>query len=240
MGVKRDSLQTERKIQILFQNRSCFLNDDSGLGKIFQMVAFLGAICSGTGVKVLVMCHDAVKLLHWRFHCSVLLPQVKTVIADDRHLNADVESKNTESCIILSSMANALVKSDELKIIKWRLVVVHDGQLEICCEEWTRLQGLASDGSCKVIVGSADMMVSCACAAVPFQTIQFSIKLQANTRYFYEVLKFCECRLPIFVDEANQYIRFVDFNRRFGGADDRSASKRNIIFRQKNLLNVCK
>lgn len=53
------------------------------------------------------------------------------------------------------------------------------------------------------------------------------------------MLKFCDLRLPLFVNEAKQFLKFNEFNMKFGGAKDGTASKRNLIFRQKNLLNVC-
>lgn len=132
------------------------------MGKTFQMVAFLSAICNDTAhdANVLVLCRNAGKLLHWRYQCSVLLPKVKTIIADDKQINADVESQSTASCIILSSMDNALAHLSELKKINYRFVIVHDEQLEIGFDELVKLRTVIGDDSRKVIVCSADMLVS--------------------------------------------------------------------------------
>lgn len=127
------------------------------------MVAFLSAVCNGTtvdNVKVLIVCRNANKLLHWNYHCSVLLPKVKTIIADNRQLNADTESKSTASCIILSSLDNALAHTNELKKIDYRFVVVHDERLEVIFDELIKLRTIISGDSRKVIVCSADMLVS--------------------------------------------------------------------------------
>lgn len=148
---------------VQLQNKPCFLNDENGLGKIFQMVAFLSAVCNGTmdGIKVLILCQNESKLLHWNYHCSVILPNVKTIIADHQQLPADTESKNTAPCIVLSSMDHAVAHLGELKRMKYRFVIVHDAQLELNFGSLAILQALISGDSRKVIICSVDMLVSC-------------------------------------------------------------------------------
>lgn len=126
------------------------------------MVAFLSAVCSGAedGTKVLILCQNPNKLLHWQYHCSVLLPKVNTIIADNQRWNADAEAKTTASCIIMSSMDNALTHSNELKLMKYRFVIVHDEQLEVNFDALVRVRTLIGDDSRKVIICSADVLVS--------------------------------------------------------------------------------
>lgn len=125
---------------------------------MFQIVAFLSAVCDG--IKVLILCQNTNKLLQWKYHCSLLLPKVETIIADNRQLNADTESKSTASCIILTSMDNALAHLDEFKKIKYRFVVVHDEQLDVSSEALVKVQTVISDDTRRVIVCSADVLVS--------------------------------------------------------------------------------
>lgn len=148
--------------RILSQNKSCFLNDEHEMGKMFQTVAFLSAVYDGmaNGIKVLILCQNTNKLLHWNYHCSVLLPKVKTIIADNRQMSADTESKSTASCIILSSMENALAHLDELKKMKYRFVIMHDEQLEVNAAALAKVRTVISDDTWRAIVCSADVLVS--------------------------------------------------------------------------------
>lgn len=124
---------------------------------MFQTVAFLSAVCDGIvdGSKVLILCQNKNKLLHWKYHCSVLLPNLKTLIADDQQLNADAES-----CIILSSIDNALAHLNELKAIKYRFVTLHDEHLEVNFDALAKIRSIIGNDSRKLIVSSADILVS--------------------------------------------------------------------------------
>lgn len=132
------------------------------MGKMFQLVAFLSAVCNGTtnGIKVLILCQNTNKLQHWNYHCSVLLPKVKILIADNRQLNADDESEITASCIILSSVDNAMAHLGELKKLNYRFVVVHDEQLEVNFDALVKVRTVISDDTRIAIVCSADILVS--------------------------------------------------------------------------------
>lgn len=129
---------------------------------MFQTVAFLSAVCDGIvdGSKVLILCQNKNKLLHWKYHCSVLLPNLKTLIADDQQLNADAESKSTAPCIILSSIDNALAHLNELKAIKYRFVTLHDEHLEVNFDALAKIRTIIGNDSRKLIVSSADILVS--------------------------------------------------------------------------------
>lgn len=54
---------------LLVQGKSCILNDESGLGKTFQIIAFLTSIADGI-LKCLVVCKDPEKVLKWLYHLN--------------------------------------------------------------------------------------------------------------------------------------------------------------------------
>uniref|UniRef100_A0A182R471 SNF2 N-terminal domain-containing protein n=1 Tax=Anopheles funestus TaxID=62324 RepID=A0A182R471_ANOFN len=56
-----------------------FLNDESGLGKCYQMVAFLSSLVVGDD-RSLVLCPNRERLHHWTYHLDALAPSLRTKV----------------------------------------------------------------------------------------------------------------------------------------------------------------
>lgn len=126
---------------------------------MLQVIAFASAVCNaGMGDNLLIVCQDTNQLLHWKYHCSTLFPEMEAIIADN---NQSIEVTDTTPIIILTSMNNMLFHHpDELRNRKYKFVVVHDQFIEIDCRMLEKLQTIIGQKTPKVIVSNGDVLVS--------------------------------------------------------------------------------
>uniref|UniRef100_A0A182MWN7 SNF2 N-terminal domain-containing protein n=1 Tax=Anopheles culicifacies TaxID=139723 RepID=A0A182MWN7_9DIPT len=67
-----------------------FLNDESGLGKCYQTVAFLSALAVSEDHS-LILCPNRDRLHHWTYHLDALAPSLRTKVHPKSYLDADEE-----------------------------------------------------------------------------------------------------------------------------------------------------
>ncbi|XP_050073980.1 uncharacterized protein LOC126561716 [Anopheles maculipalpis] len=74
----------------LHEYTGIFLNDESGLGKCYQTVAFLSALAV-TEDHSLILCPTHDRLHHWRYHLDVLAPSLRTKVQPKSYLDISSE-----------------------------------------------------------------------------------------------------------------------------------------------------
>ncbi|XP_053664019.1 uncharacterized protein LOC128713183 [Anopheles marshallii] len=67
-----------------------FLNDESGLGKCYQTVAFLSALAVSED-RSLILCPDRDRLYHWTYHLDALAPSLRSKVHIKSYLDAGEE-----------------------------------------------------------------------------------------------------------------------------------------------------
>ncbi|XP_052896406.1 uncharacterized protein LOC128303479 [Anopheles moucheti] len=100
-----------------------FLNDESGLGKCYQTVAFLSAL-SVAEDRSLILCPDCDRLYHWTYHLDALAPSLRSKV----HLKSYLDVGEEQST---------------LRGIDWQYVVVDETRQFMSDKQLETLRSLA-------------------------------------------------------------------------------------------------
>ncbi|XP_031631749.1 uncharacterized protein LOC116346009 [Contarinia nasturtii] len=205
-------------VRFLYRNykksNSCILNDECNSGKCFQCVAFVDAILrTSASSRILIICQRKQCLEYWQYHIDCFLENVNAKIVDS---NNDTQQHNTlpTNGAIIASLDHVLNHSSIFTTNKFDCVIVQDQNLQITNNIFEQIKQI--EATSKIVLCSNDLM--------------------DDLSYFYEVLKFCDQMSPL--TQANRTLTLDEFKQKFG-CTDKSVSKRNRMFRQKNLLNAC-
>nr|XP_040225805.2 uncharacterized protein LOC120951269 [Anopheles coluzzii] len=68
-----------------------FLNDESGLGKCYQTVAFLSALPVAGEDRSLILCPTPDRIHHWTYHLDALAPSLRPTVHPKSYLDATAE-----------------------------------------------------------------------------------------------------------------------------------------------------
>ncbi|XP_055322232.1 uncharacterized protein LOC129578122 [Sitodiplosis mosellana] len=207
-------------VRFLYRNykkhKSSILNDEGGSGKCFQCVAFFDAIFrASTSSRVLVICQRKQNLEHWQYHIECFLRNLSATIADNKR---DTQQDHAdEDTIKIASLDYVLTHFAAFATLEYDCVILQDQHTQISVDVFERLKQIKA--TCKIMLCSNDLM--------------------ENLTYFYEVLKFCDQTGPLTQKNgSSQTLTLDEFKQKFG-CSDKSVPKRNIIFKQKNLLFAC-
>lgn len=84
----------------LSENEGVILNDESGLGKVHQVVGYLSATASKTN-KCIIICSSVNRMQHWMYHLD-LLTQFQRILVDE-DINFDDIALEQQEIILTTS-----------------------------------------------------------------------------------------------------------------------------------------
>uniref|UniRef100_A0A182WL83 SNF2 N-terminal domain-containing protein n=1 Tax=Anopheles minimus TaxID=112268 RepID=A0A182WL83_9DIPT len=97
-----------------------FLNDESGLGKCYQTVAFLSALAVGED-RSLILCPNRDRLHHWTYHLDALEPSLRTKVHPKSYQDADVEQsklRGTDWQYVVIDETRAFMSEKQLETLR--------------------------------------------------------------------------------------------------------------------------
>lgn len=95
--------------------------------------------------------------MHWCYHCSILLDNVETIVADDNPSDIDVVN-NKSTRIVLATVEYALKIMPKLQKLNFNYLIVNDEELKIPLDALKKLKSIKVDS--KIVICSADLIVS--------------------------------------------------------------------------------
>lgn len=213
------------------------MNDEGGSGKCFQCIALFDVILKISKPRILVISQQKTSLEHWQYHINCLLNNIVARISDNE---TDTQGDRTSEDVLIASLDHVLNHLETFIRNEYDCIIFQDQQQQTSINDFAQLTQIKS--TCKVILCSNDLMVNIfgqknyRVSVRNIRILMVSFSFQENLVYFYEVLKFCDQKGPI--TKGSQMLNFDEFKLKFG-CNDKSISKRNMLFRQRNLLNSC-
>lgn len=123
------------------------INDESGVGKGFQTVAFISSLCNGRKNDILIVCQSKCRLLRWYYHCSILLKNAEIKIADD-DVDDIISTPNANDGVIhshiqLATVEYVLKEINRFQSVEFECIIFNDEELNFdrkCFDDLARLQ----------------------------------------------------------------------------------------------------
>uniref|UniRef100_A0A182T6U3 SNF2 N-terminal domain-containing protein n=1 Tax=Anopheles maculatus TaxID=74869 RepID=A0A182T6U3_9DIPT len=97
-----------------------FLNDESGLGKCYQTVAFLSALTVNED-RSLILCPTRERLHHWTYHLDVLAPSLRTKVHPKSYADINSEQstlRGTDWQYVVVDETRELMSDKQLELLR--------------------------------------------------------------------------------------------------------------------------